>query len=179
MKKALYANLIFLFAVACTAQPQPTQDVAAIVKGTLTAIAQPQGNPPRSEQPTLQATVPPPPQPGVQLLQIELQQGARPCTNDGEYIISAKMTGAANTEVSYTIDSGNNGGTVFADGGTIGDQAEITLDNNGEKEIIAGIRGPFSDPENVHITISVLVNGQAVNRANGLICQGGEYKYKQ
>jgi hypothetical protein len=63
MKKLPFLFLIFLFTGACTAQPQPTQDVGSIVNATLTALALPQGNPQTSPSPIFQATEIPQPQP--------------------------------------------------------------------------------------------------------------------
>lgn len=187
MKKILYVSLLALFLIACTAQPQPTQDVTVSVKATLTAIAQQQGQPQVSEQPTLPSTERPQPvsttasptlpvpsatssEPGtsVQIQHIELQQGAQACTTDAEYIISAKLTGVANAAVSYTVSSNNNGAPR--------EGATMMLDNNGEAEIHSGIRGPFADPGNIQITITVLVKGQAVNSAYAFICQDGNYQ---
>lgn len=106
--------------------------------------------------------------PSVQIQHIELQQGAQACTTDAQYNISAKITGAANSEVSYTVSSDNNG--------TPGDGATIMLDNNGGYDVNTGITGPFSNPGDVQVTINVLVNGQAVNYAYDFICQGGQYQ---
>jgi len=108
--------------------------------------------------------------PNVKIQQIEMQQGAQACTTNAEYIISAKITGLANTRVSFTASSDNNG-TVEPGAGTT-----IMLDNSGGYDVNTGIRGPFSDPENVKIAITVFVDGQAVNHVDGFICQGGEYK---
>jgi hypothetical protein len=104
----------------------------------------------------------------VQIQRIEYQQGAQPCTANSQYNVSAKITGAANTEVSYTVSSENNG--------TPGAGETITLNDKGAYDIHTGITGPFSDPGNVQVTINVLINGQPVNYAYDYICQGGEYK---
>ena len=107
----------------------------------------------------------------VKIQQIEMQQGSQACTNNAEYIISAKITGAANAQVNYTVSSDNNG-NVFAD--EVG--KTIMLDNTGGHAVNIGIRGPFASPGNVKIAITVFVNGQAVNYASNFICQGGVYK---
>jgi len=106
--------------------------------------------------------------PGAQIQHIELQQGAQACTPNAQYNISAKITGAANTEMRYTVSSDNNG--VPLDAG-----ATVTLNNNGEYAVNTAITAPFSDPGNVQITITVFVNGEAVNYAYDFICQGGTY----
>jgi hypothetical protein len=106
----------------------------------------------------------------VQIQQIEMQQGSRACTTDSIYMVSAKINGGANTEVSYTVSSGNNG-SAGPDAGT----TTIMLDNTGGYDVHTGLSGPFSDPGNVQITITVFVNGQAVNYASEYICRGGQY----
>ena len=111
--------------------------------------------------------------PSVRIQQIVTQQGSQACTASAGYIISAKITGAANAQASYTISSGNNGAIFAPDAAG----ATILLDNTGGYDVNFGVQGPFSDPGNVKITITVFVNGQAVNYANAVICQGGEYKY--
>jgi hypothetical protein len=168
MKKILCLFPLFLGMLACGAQPLPTQDVSTIVNATLTAIAQNnlQVVPP---QPTFTSTGGDQ-KPDVKIRHIEMQQGAQACTNNAEYIISARITGTANTQVSYTVSSENNG-TTSPDAG-----ATIMLDNNGGYDLNTGIMGPFSDPANVKITITLLVNGQADNYADGIICQGGQYE---
>ena len=107
----------------------------------------------------------------VKIQQIEMQQGAQACTTNAQYIISAKITGAAYTQVNYTVSSDNNG-NVFAD--EVG--KTIMLDNTGGHDVNIGIRSPFADPGNVKITITVFVNGKAVNYASNFICQNGEFK---
>ena len=109
--------------------------------------------------------------PNVKIQQIEMQQGAQACTASAEYIIAAKIAGAANTQVSYTVSSDNNGAPWPDTGPTT-----IMLNNTGVYDLNFGIQGPFSDPGNVKITITVFVNNQAVNYASGFICQGGVYK---
>ena len=107
----------------------------------------------------------------VKIQQIEMEQSTQACTTSAGYIISAKITGAANAQVSYTISSDNNGSVFAPETGTT-----IILDNTGGYDLRFGIQGSFSDPGNVKITITVLVNGQAVNYTSNFICQGGVYK---
>jgi len=109
--------------------------------------------------------------PSVKIQQIEMQQGSRACTTDSIYMVSAKITGTANTQVSYTVSSDNNG-TAGPDAGIT---RTILLDNTGGYDVHTGLSTPFSDPGNVQITITVFVNGQAVNNVHGVICQGGQY----
>jgi len=176
MKKILYLLPLLLIILACGALPAPTRDVSNLVNATLTAIAQNNPQPPTQpvatlEPPTLPAATSSDQITSVQIQHIEMQQGSQACTTDAQYVISAKITGAANAQVIYTFSSNNNG-TVFApEAGTT-----ITLDNNGGYDVNAGVRGPFSDPGDVQIIITVLVNGQAVNFASDFICQSGEYK---
>ena len=184
MKKILYLLPLLLIILACGAQPASTQDVSNRVNATLTALAQnnlqvvaPQAT---FTPGSIQVVVPGASdggangdqKPSVKIQQIGTQQGAQACTTNAQYIISAKITGVANAQVSYTISSDNNG-TVFAP-----DAAGTTImfDNTGGYDVNFGIRSPFSDPGNVKITITVFVNSQAVNYAYDFICQGGEYK---
>ena len=168
MKKILCLFPLFLSILACGTQSLPSQDVSNIVNATLTAVA----------QNNLQVVIPQPiftdtsgdPKPNVNIQHIEMQQGAQSCTSNAEYIISANITGTANTEVGYTLSTDNNG---FASPDT---ETTIMLDNNGRSDINAGVGGPFSDPANVKVTLTVFVNGQAVNYAESFICQDGEYK---
>ena len=168
MKKIFCLLPLFLSILACGTQPLPAQDVSNIVNATLTAVA----------QNNLQVVTPQPtfintsgdPKPNVSIQHIEMQQGAQSCTGNAEYIISANITGTANTEVVYTVSTDNNG---FASPDT---ETTILLDNNGRYDINAGVGGPFSDPANIKITLTVFVNGQAVNYAESIICQDGEYK---
>ena len=111
--------------------------------------------------------------PSVKIQQIEMQQGAQACTTNASYIVSAKITGSANAQVSYTVSSDNNG-TAGPDAGIT---RTILLDNTSGYDVHTGLSFPFSDPGNVQITISLFVNGQAVNYAYAVICQGGEYKH--
>jgi hypothetical protein len=132
----------------------PTQAIATLEPATLSAPSATNGN---------QST-------SVQIQKIEMQQGSRACTTDAIYMVSAKITGAANAEVSYTVSGGNNG-SAGPDAGT----TTIMLDNTGGYDVHTGLSGPFSDPGNVQITITVFVNGQAVNYASEYICRGGQY----
>ena len=110
----------------------------------------------------------------VKIQHIEMQQGSQACRTNAEYIISAKISGAAYTQVNYSVSSDNNGSVWAPEAGR-----SITLDKTGEYDVNAGITGsgnPFSDPGNVKVIITVFVNGQAVNYASNFICQSGEFK---
>jgi hypothetical protein len=110
--------------------------------------------------------------PAVTVQSVELQQGAEACTADAQYNISAKITGAPNTQVTYIMDA--------VDGTLLNTASEtITLNNKGAYDLRNSITGPYSDPGNVRFGISISVNGQAVNFDNPIICADGVYQYQQ
>lgn len=106
--------------------------------------------------------------PTVEIQTVSMQSGTSSCTSDAQYNIAAKIIGKAKAQVSYTVSA--NDGTASDAGAT------VTLNNKGGYDINTSITSPYSDPGNVQVTITVLVDGVAVNYASVSICADGAYQ---
>ena len=78
MKKTPYLFLLLLLTVSCTAQPQPTNDVGAMVSATLTALPQQKGDQQANQPSISQATETPQTQPVSDSVQPTVQLVVEP-----------------------------------------------------------------------------------------------------
>lgn len=107
--------------------------------------------------------------PTVEIQAISVKSGESSCASDTQYNIAAKIIGKARSQVSFTVSTDGNGTPQDTEG-------TATLSDKGGRDVNTVISGPYADAGNLQVTITVFMDGVAVNYASASICQDGAYQ---